>query len=328
MSKQILVPLDGSGLAEMILPHALAYAGAKGYGLTLLHVVSPPASVTSTAWAVGPSVKVWEGWEDEIDSGKHYLLEVASRLQVCCTDVRTCVLQDEPGSTISGYAENHPEVALIAMSTHGRSGLSRLVLGSVAEQVLHTSPVPLLVSKPAHEQNILNDIEFPQYTTLLVALDGSEFAAQALAEAKLLVRALDREARITLVTSVPQHLLGIDLSLLPLPSAEWTYKKETLATYLQNTEKQLEIEGFNSESILEYGQPAEAILRVADSTKAGLIVMSTHGRSGLSRLWPGSVAMKVVHSSACPVLLVRARERVEETEKQRARVIAITPAAV
>lgn len=330
MSKRILVPLDGSKLAEMILPHALAYAKANEYGLTLLHVVGPPAAVTSTAWGVGPTSGLNEGWEDEIESGKHYLEEVAKYLHPYCFEVTTRVLEDEPASAIAGYADEHPEVKLIAMSTHGRSGLSRFVFGSVAEQVLHTSPVPLLMSKPAHEQDILEDIKIPHYSNLLVPLDGSEFAAQALVEAKSLVCApgLGAKGKLTLLASAPQPLLGADLAPMPVPASDWTYEKETLANYLHHTRQNLENEGFEAEALLESGPPAEAILRAAAGTNASLIVMSTHGRTGLSRLWLGSVAMKVVHSSICPVLLVRAKERVKETEKQRAEAEAVGKAAI
>jgi nucleotide-binding universal stress UspA family protein len=262
---------------------------------------------------------VWEGGEEAVANGKRYLEEVAGQLQPYCLGVNVHVLQDEPASAIARFADLHPEVKLIAMSTHGRSGLGRLVFGSVAEQVLHLSPVPLLVAKPAHEAPVLDPVEVPSYTTLLVPLDGSEFSAQALTEAKSLARALGRQTMITLLTAVNQPLLGSELSPLPLPSTGRTYEKETQANNLQHTKQQLQNEGFQVETILESGPPAEAILRVADSTNASLIVMATHGRSGLGRIWPGSVAMKVVHNAPCPVLLVRSKERVKETEQQQAK---------
>jgi nucleotide-binding universal stress UspA family protein len=325
VKKQILVPLDGSQLAEMILPHAVAYARARGYGLALLHIVAPPAALDSNTWGVTPAVEIWEEWENDVEGGRHYLEVVAKRLQPLGLEVHTHLLEDEPASCIVSYAENHPEVGVIAMSTHGRSGLRRLLLGSMAEKVLHSSHVPVLMARPHHEQNILNEIQVPEYRSLLVPLDGSDFAIQALAQAKALAAHLG--ASLTLVGAVAEAPLAFKLNTFVTVPAEWTPERETMSAYLQQATNQLESEGFQVQAIVEYGPPAEAILRTVENTQADLIVMSTHGRSGLPRLWLGSVAMKVVHGAVCPVLLVRAKERVKEPELQRTEAgIAIAPA--
>jgi len=299
----------------MILPHAVAYAQARGYGLALLHVVAPPAALDSNAWGVTPAVEIWEGWENEVEAGRHYLKVVAERLQPLGLEIRTHVLEDEAASCIVSHAENHPEVAIIAMSTHGRSGLGRLLLGSIAEKVLHSSPVPVLMARPPHKQNILDNIQVPEYRSLLVPLDGSEFAIQALAQAKTLAGELG--ASLTLVGAVAEAPLAFKLNTLITVPAEWTPERETMSAYLQQATNQLESEGFHVQAIVEYGPPADAILRAVENTQADLIVMSTHGRSGLSRIWLGSIAMKVVHGATSPVLLVRAKERVKEPELQR-----------
>lgn len=316
MKKQILVPLDGSQLAEMILPHAIAYAQANEYTLTLLHVVAPPTALNSNAWGMTPSVEIWEGWENEVESGKHYIQVVADRVRKLGMEVHAFVMEADPAECIVAFAQNHPEIVLIAMSTHGRSGIGRLVLGSVVERVLHTSPVPLLVAHPEHEENILDNIPVPEYRSILVPLDGSDFSVQALTQAKNLAVALN--ASVTLVTATAEAPLGFDLNAMVTAPQEWTPERELQAEYLKQTVQQLQNGHIHAQAVLEYGPPANAILKVADATHADIIVMSTHGRSGVQRFWLGSIAMKVVHDARCPVLLVRSAERVKDPEYQRA----------
>ena len=300
MKKQVLVPLDGSKLAEMILPHAVAYARIKDYGLALIHVVAPPAALDSNAWGVTPAEEMWEGWEDEVESGQHYLEVVAKRLLPLDLEVYTQVVQDEPARSIVAYAENHPEVALIAMSTHGRSGLGRLLFGSVAEQVLHSSPVPMLMARPVHEKNILDDMSIPEYSSLLVPLDSSEFAAQALTQASTLAGTLG--ASMTLVAAAAEAPLGLELAAVMVEPGEWTPERENLVTYLKQVLHHLEGEDISVQAIVEYGPPAAAIVRAARNTHADLIVMSTHGRSGLSRVWQGALlcgSCTIQHARYC-----------------------------
>lgn len=325
MKKQILVPLDGSQLAEMILPHAAAYARANACTLDLLHVVSPPTAINSSAWSMAPSVEIWREWENEVESGKHYIEVIADRVRKLGIEARTFVMEADPAICIVSFALDHPEVVLVAMSTHGRSGIKRLVLGSVAEQVLHSSPVPLLVLHPSHEKDILNNIQVPEYSSILVPLDGSEFAVQALLQAKTLAHKLD--ASLTLVSAVADGPLGIELNnIIDVPD-EWTPEMEAQADYLKDIVQELKDEQIPVQAVLEYGPPAEGILRVVDNTNTDLIVMSTHGRSGLSRFWLGSIAMKVVRNARCPVLMVRALERVKDPEHQMA-AINVVPIAL
>jgi nucleotide-binding universal stress UspA family protein len=331
MNKRILVPLDGSKLAEMALPHAAAFALANGYGLTLLRVCPLPAPMSPTVWGVAPSTNVVEGWDEELNRGKQYLEGVAERIARKGLDVRTALTEGEPALSIIAYAERYPDVALIAMSTHGRSGLSWWVFGSVAEKVLHASPVPLLLVHCRHEQEVLEKFQVPEYRSLLIPLDGSVFAAQALDMAKSLAATL--HTSMILLSAVSEgSITGMSAAgavATPATLLEWNDESEMLTSYLQRNRQDLEAEGFTVDARLEYGPPAEAILRAADSADVDLIVMATHGRTGLPRLWLGSVAMKVVQASTLPVLLVRAKERVKESEAEPERTgvaMALAPA--
>ncbi|MEO8289262.1 MAG: universal stress protein [Chloroflexota bacterium] len=305
MTKKIMVPLDGSKLAEMALPHAVAMAQANLYGITLVRVVPQPAISNSTAWVFAPATDVWEGWADEVKAEANYLEKVAVGLRAKGVDVNIKMLEDDPASALVGYAERHPDVALIVMSTHGRSGLSRWLFGSVAERVLHTSPVPLLLIRSSEDVELPAAMDVPVYKQIVVPLDGSVLGGQALDQAMVLANTF--EATLTLVSAVPETPTYTEVISPPAIPTEWEDETDKITDYLEQTSTRIRAEGFAVKTQLEYGPPAEAILGVADRSHADLVVMATHGRSGLSRFWLGSVAMKVVQASSRPVLLVRAR---------------------
>lgn len=143
MYKQILVPLDGSELAEGAVPHAEELAKALGARVTLLSVIEPVA-VYSQPGVVGPVVSVSMDMQDEVRNVTEYLDKIADKLRHGGIDVVRVVREGDAASQICDYAhENRAD--LIVMSTHGRSGIQRLVYGSVAEHVLHNATVPVLL---------------------------------------------------------------------------------------------------------------------------------------------------------------------------------------
>jgi nucleotide-binding universal stress UspA family protein len=314
MIKRIVVPLDGSKLAEMALPHAVAVALANNFGLTLLRVAVSSAPITTAPWGAVPPPNAWDDWVEEEREGHNYLQSVAERLHPFGFDVHTLMMENEsgPASGIISYVEQHPEVTLIAMSTHGKSGLTRWVFGSVAEKVLHASPIPLLLVRSTQDDELPDMITPADYRSLLVPLDGSVFAEQALDIAGDLAGVL--KAKVTLVSAIPDLPLATELVAPPAVVVPVTDETSILANYLAENRGKLLAKGLTVETKLEYGPPAEAILRVGDVVDADLIVMATHGRTGLPRLWLGSIAMKVVQASSLPVLLIRSKERVQEAE--------------
>jgi len=143
MYKQILVPLDGSDLAEGAIPHGAEMAKAFKAKLTLLSVIEP-VEVYSQPGVVGPVVSVSMDVGDEVRNVTEYLDKVADKLRKDGIDVVRVVREGDAASQICDYArENHAD--MIVMSTHGRSGIQRLVYGSVAEHVLHNATVPVLL---------------------------------------------------------------------------------------------------------------------------------------------------------------------------------------
>jgi len=150
MFEKILVCLDGSALAEQVLPYAAEQARRFGSRLTLLHVALEPV-MAATGAAGGPEhlekPGVLDQMKKEHKQGLAYLEKVAAKLRKDGLEVDVVILQESPGDAIVSYASEN-NFALIAMATHGRSGLGRAVFGSVAEHVLRNSDLPLLVIRP------------------------------------------------------------------------------------------------------------------------------------------------------------------------------------
>jgi nucleotide-binding universal stress UspA family protein len=316
MKQHILVPLDGSALAETVVPHAEALARLMDRTLLLLHVVTPAEISQTRVWIATVPADLRREWEETRLSQIHtYLAAVATRLQAEGLHVRTEVLMDhDPAAAIVGRAERDPAVTLIAMATHGRSGLSRWMLGSVAAKVLQAAPKPLLLLRA--RQGAEMDVPEAGYRMIVVPLDGSAFAEQALEHAQVLAAASN--ADLVLVAAVP----AVDDSGLAeagvVPywmEAACQAEHERVDHYLTHLAKRLALAGLRVHTRLVTGPPAEVILRAGAAEYADLIVMTTHGRSGLPRLWLGSVAAKVAQGAEVPLLLVRAR--VEQEDKQQ-----------
>src|SRR5687767_6512099 len=122
MNNQILVPLDGSALAEAALPHAIAIARATAASLVLLRAIPRPAEAAEVAWRAIHYARVWDGQggrEAERSAAEEYLERLGRALQDEGLEVQTLVKEDEPARAIVIYVEGHPHITMIVMSTHG-----------------------------------------------------------------------------------------------------------------------------------------------------------------------------------------------------------------
>ena len=312
MKKQILVSLDGSELAEAILPHAATIARLTSCELVLLRSVAPYMVVQPL---VGP-VAAPDVLDNEVDEARDYLETIATRLRADGLGVHTHVVSEYAANAICAYAEDNPAVQMIAIATHGRSGLRRLVFGSVAEHVLHSCTKPLLLIRPSsidHPDQATDGaspFNLELYRSIAVPLDGSPFAEQALGWALALASAVD--ASLMLITAVPSEeymVAAEEAGGVPMEAAVEHAEAEQLSQYLKDITRRLRASGRTVANCLVEGDPAESILKVVEQDKLDIIVMSTHGRSGWQRFWMGSVAEKVLHGATTPVLLVRATEK-------------------
>ena len=327
-NKPILVPLDGSSLAEMALPHAVALARATSSGLLLMRVVPPFIPPITRIMPMGPmyyeSTDVEIMYDEQQALARDYLQGVVLRLASIKTQAKSFVTDGIPEDVIVQYAQEHPEVLGIAMSTHGRSGVGRWLFGSVAEKVLHNSPVPVLLVRPGMHMEAIEGKEIPDskavplYKTLLVPLDGSLFAEQALDQALPLARTLDARVVLLSVVSTP-----FDLKLVKRgATADWSAMPRStravqMVEYLDGVTRKLATAGVTAQAQVTHGDRVDEILSAARSVDADLIVMSTHGHGGRGHLTVGSVAMSVAQMAAVPLLLVHTEEPGKEESELR-----------
>ena len=306
MKQQILVPLDGSAVAEAVLPHAERFARITGSTITLLHVVTDVERSQTQFWVAAAPAELRRQWEQAALTHIHsYLAAVASRLQAAGLSIQTEVpMADDAAAAIVARADRDPGVVLVAMATHGRSGLGRWVFGSVAAQVLRVAPKPVLVVRAGEDP--VCDAATDPYRSIVIPLDGSTLAERALAQVRT-IPAIG-EASLVLVgvtaTSDDRDLAGSGVDAPRIALAR-DGEAGMLPDYLRQTAQQLEAEGLVVRWRMMTGAPAEAILRVSAEEHADLIVMATHGRSGLSHLVLGSVAEEIVRHTDVPVMLVR-----------------------
>ena len=156
MFQRILVCLDGSKLAEQIMPYAREQARAFGGKLVLLQAVPEPVAYSPGIPGAGPvpiqTDAMVEATQQALNSAKDYLERLANPLREKGIQTETVAMMGRAGETVLNYANNN-NVSLIAIATHGRSGLGRAVFGSVADQVLRESGLPILLIRPQEEEH-------------------------------------------------------------------------------------------------------------------------------------------------------------------------------
>jgi nucleotide-binding universal stress UspA family protein len=317
MFRTILVPLDGSTLSESALPYAEDLARGAGARLLLVRAVRQVgfAQAAGQTFSSGLQQAVrgaqagrYTGDErpeeapDALIQVEDYLRRVATALAE--RGVHTDILpsdQDAATAILDGVSAR--DVDLVAMATHGRSGLGRWVYGSVAERVLAHCPVPLLLVRAWTRPRALVPPGGP--ARVLVPLDGSDFAQAALPVAIRLAQQLGGDVLLAQVVSVPREGL--------LEDAAAAHEREaagiTQAEYsLRQLADRLALEhpgvAFRVTARVDE-HPPDGIAAAAALEQATVMVMSTHGRTGLGRALLGSVAGGLVRQEEMPLVLVR-----------------------
>jgi nucleotide-binding universal stress UspA family protein len=308
MYQSILVPLDGSPFAEHAFPLAVAVARRAGAPLQLALV----HRLGSGGFFEGGASFIDDSLDAELRRGdRTYLDGVVNRL-AAQGQAKPVLLEGQVVDALCAHIASS-KADLVVMTTHGRGPFGRFWLGSVADELVRRSPVPILLVRPHEEAADL--AREPVVPHVLVPLDGTPLAEQILAHAAELAR-----------------LLGADCTLLrvvepvpPLPhlSDGSVAGKEALALTgrLQGMQAQLHLEAEDyldgvaerlrkqllhvRTKVVFEEHPAAAILREAEQLGGGLVALETHGRRGLARLFLGSVADKVLRASPLPLLLHR-----------------------
>lgn len=298
---RILLPLDGSDLATVSLPFTRALA-MHTTALLLLRVVPDPTPLTSLGGA--RSDRLAEIMQRATDEAARYLGDVAAILRHETTHIRTIVEVGEPDAVIARVAAENA-VDLIVMATHGRGAFGRVMIGSVADRVARSAVVPVMLIHPQERDIPARAREVGNLRRLVVPLDGSAFARQALPVAQRLARLL--EIPIHLVHAIDLQgdwVIGADepdLESLLAPM------REELGSWLRGEVDALGEQGFAATSCLRVGRVADVV--AGEIEPGDVIVMTSHGASGLRRWLLGSVADRLIRSGLAPVVLVPVAER-------------------
>lgn len=232
--------------------------------------------------------------------------------------------EGDPAKVIVSEAAHDPGITLVVMSTHGRSGLGRWFFGSVSEKVLHASPVPLLLVRPEGRKEPVRYSGKETYHKIMVPLDESSLAEQALEQARVL--ALDTGATLVLVLATPPLSIASMSMYMEATSYQmyvdaWEGERERLTRYVADKAEALRADSLQVETQIAQGNPSEVILLAVDQADPDLIVMSTHGGGSsdalqeLQELLLGSVALKVVQEARLPALLIPVRETPSTQER-------------
>jgi nucleotide-binding universal stress UspA family protein len=275
LNARILIPTDGTAFANRVLSHVRPLLRGRTE-VALLHVYADRV-------LDDPEVAT-----HAISRARRRLERLESLVERWGARAKTAVMVGDPSDEIAAYARSY-EPTLIAMATHGREGLDRWIRGSVAESVLRASEQPvLLVSSRALASRR------KKIRRILVPLDGSDRSRAALPEARRLARAHGAELLLLHVVGVPTASSSADDTIMTRTEARG---------YLEALSP--EAAGVSSRTVLGTGKPGAAILRAIKREGADLVVMSSHGRSGVARWILGSVAEEVLRGCECPVLVLR-----------------------
>lgn len=281
--KRILVPLDGSVVAEAALAYAGLIAGRNRAELVLLTVCDRDSETTTR-----PS--------------QAYLEQKAEEIRAEGLKVSTAVACGNTVEQIAIYAARN-QIDLLAISSHGYSGFKRLLLGSVAGRVIDCVKIPILLVKAGKAGK-----EKPELRRILLPMDGSQFSETSVPYAQSVISGTDAEIVLLTVAEPPQ--VPSDRSANIKPSWE-EYRdalvaeaREQAAAYLERVRTAF-ADKKRVKLLVEMGKPAESIMVAAGREQVHLVALSSHGRTGAERVLYGSVARRLIDESRIPLLLIR-----------------------
>ena len=299
MYSKILVPLDGSITAERALPCARCFAAKLKTPVELLAVVDIGEIAMTIASEKARFLDTMIG--EAVRQLTEYLRGIAASFvdgNVSCS-----VEKGKPEDLIIERAAAGKSI-LIAMASHGRSGLNRFLLGSVAEKVLRGTSNPLLLIRATSENTSAREASFD---SVVVPLDGSDLAERVLPTIVEMAKGFDVDVKLFRAYHIPYSVYGDGWGVAEGLDELLATVRDEAEDYLNKKAEELKKLGVTKVAcIIKEGFAADEIIKFGRSTADSLIAMGSHGRSGMKRWVMGSVAEAVVRHSAVPVLVVRA----------------------
>lgn len=297
MYRRILVPLDGSTLAEAVVPIVERLAPAYRAGVLLLHVLErgAPATVHGEAHLQGT------------EAARAYLDGVAERLRARGIVVETHVHEAPEGDVARSVAAHAQEEGadLIVLCTHGSGGIRDLLFGSIAQQVLKRGTAQVLLARPDAAGAAAPFLP----RTILVPLDATAAAEAALAPARDLACRLGALLHLVMVVPTAGTVQGqrqAVAQVLPTTTrAILDLEEEEAGCYLEAVADRLRTGGVHVTTEVRRGATPSALADEAAEPGVGLVVLATHGRVGVQAIWAGSVTARLLGRTRAPLLLLR-----------------------
>lgn len=298
MIRHILVPLDGSALAESVLPAVAALAADFQARVTLFHVIERGA----------PDTVHGQSHLTEAEAAQAYLEAVARRPLFQDREVDVHVHRSQAENVAASVVDHAQEFGadLIILATHGPRGLRRFFLGRVALRAVQRGTTPVLLINPTAEGKP------PPFTirTILIPLDGSSAHEPSVPVAMQLAKACRAAVHLVMVVPTAGTLSGhakAAAALLPLAAREFLdLAHREAAAYVHGMAGSLTAQGIAAKSYVSRGDPVGALVEAAKTLNADLVIMATHGKGALDAFWSGSLTPKVMEALDRPLLLVRA----------------------
>jgi len=293
MFETILVPLDGSKLSEIVLPYAQELAGALGSEVVLVSVCEP---------AEDQYCHIQQVYMERMAEFVKERLKESAMVEV--KKVKSVVLRGKPAEEIVNYAERN-NISLIIMASHGRSGIMRWIMGSIANKVIQRTSTPILLIRASSAQPEVDREGL--FSRILISLDGSEAGETPLPYISQLTNKLKADVILLQVICPGQHVHtigGLDYILFAEQHVE--EMKAEAKQYLERAREKLRGAKAIISTEVKIGDPAQEIIRLIDEANIGLVVISSHGCSGAGQWTFGSVAQKILNINNTPILIFRA----------------------
>lgn len=288
MDSSILVPLDGTPLAERAVGYAAHLARAASARLLLIRSV--PLGPVHTLSDAESEIRAQEDAEAYLDAIRKGLPTPG--------EIDIAAFFGDADATILDEARTH-HASLIVMSTHARSSARRVIEGSIADEVARSATVPVLLVSPTCDRTWPTD----RPLRVLLPLDGSPRAESALAAATALAEVTDVELVLLRVVDESQPI-RIERTPNALPDVASDERWPHADIYLEQAARKLGQQGLQVTTVVDTGNPVTAVLSAVDAENIDLIAIASHGRGGITRLILGSVATAIVQHATVPVLCI------------------------
>lgn len=309
MFKRLIVPLDGSKLAEIALPYAEEMARHLGSEVILVNVRTPVEKIDKPEQREYLSMMAGtteQNIKKSLDKPRGEKVKVTSAV------IGMPGLLKHPAEDIVEYAEKE-NVNLIVMATHGRTGIKRFALGNTADKVARISKHPVLLVRANAEAPRSLHLD-----NIMVPLDGSVQSETSLAYVEYLAANLKTNVKLLYVVEMLYHVYAAPATMgyyggegmvkIPYTEEELKPMKELALKYIKSVTAKLTDQGIKTTYEVRVGSAGEEIIEAEGETHPDLIVMSTHGHGGFRRFDYGSVCDKVLHAGTTPLLLIRPKQ--------------------